>query len=134
VALEDYAGAFARDIPESIRRQIRGQKRTFDLAYSFLPSRRLIDYLGSLLEDGRDPEEFYTNFKLAADVLDKQFLQIRATRKALFEHDTGDWGCGIDLQLNLVDEMVDWSVNEPDMTPQSKPVGWDLDQNEQDGN
>ena len=135
MVLEDYARAFARDMPEYLRIDIRSNKRAFESGYSILCLNRIIDHLGLLLENGytTDAQEYNQYFKFAVDELDKQYLQMRAARKALFEHDIGDWGCELDLQLSLADEMIDWTVNEPKMTPQNMPEGWDPAQNQQDG-
>jgi hypothetical protein len=59
-------------------------------------------------------QPFFDLYKLAVDELDAQFLKIRQARKSLFDHDLGDWECDIDLGLGHCDEMIDWTVNEPD--------------------
>ena len=125
VVLENYSKSFVRDMPESLRGYIRANQRHIDRGYSFLPSQMVIKHLGNLLEGYCNGEnrpycrgaDFIENFKLAVDVLDKEYLEIRERRKALFEHDTGNWGCDIDLQRGLCDEKIDWSVNEPGMGP-----------------
>jgi hypothetical protein len=56
---------------------------------------------------------------LAADVMDKQYMEIREARKNLFELDKSeaDCGCEIDIERWRFDERIVWHVDEPDTGP-----------------
>jgi len=57
------------------------------------------------------------------DGLDRQYLEIRAARKALFTCDTSPLlGCDIDIEASKCDEMIDWDVFEPRIIAQPQPV------------
>ena len=53
--------------------------------------------------------------------MDTQWLTIREARKNLFIYDLTDKGCNINEELWRCDELVNWSVDEPNMFPR-KPV------------
>lgn len=126
--LANYAESFARDMPDEIRKEIQVYQHTFNHNYSLLPSHRLIEQLKTLLDGGCSyvdflvyhSDEFVQTFKSAVDELDKNYLEVRKARKALFDHDTGDWGYDIDLQLERCDEMTNWGINEPKVRPKTK--------------
>jgi hypothetical protein len=125
VHLEDYAKAFARDVPPSIRYAIRLVQSRFDV---LSPCGDLVKPVSKLLgqlqisSDGQ--REFFRRYRKAVDALDKRFLQIRQARKDLFDYDIDNPECDIDLELGRCDEMIDWTVDEPDTDIPKKPWRW----------
>ncbi|ESZ94280.1 hypothetical protein SBOR_5348 [Sclerotinia borealis F-4128] len=122
VLLESYEKALQRDI--SFTERVKQRCCAYENApfYSALPRNILIKQTNDAF-DARNYQQCADTFKKAVDDMDTQYLQIRKARKALFEADiTPDASCNIDLELWRVDEMIDWSVNEPEMYPASKPM------------
>jgi hypothetical protein len=116
--LEDYAKSFPRDIPDYTKFRIRDHLHSFKSAYLTLPRQRLPDRISIELERRRNAAISMAKlFMGAIDEMDKQYLEIHRARKALFDYDTEDWGCKFDRELWRCDEMVNWAVGEPDMTP-----------------
>lgn len=115
IRLENYAKSFTRDLTPQVERYIRVRKRQFELSYSTLPREALLRELDAEMEafNSMPTDNLIEIFKRAVDDMDKQYLEIRRARKALFDHDMGDWGVELDLELWRCDEMVDWTVNEP---------------------
>ena len=128
--LEDFAKSFNRDMPAMTRYHIRSCQRKFNLSYSTQPREVLLKQISDCLEDqySSTGDDFVKWFKAAMDDMDSQYLQIRASRKALFDHDTGNWGCDLDLELWRCDEMVDWGVNEPELQPKRLPPSPEVDE------
>lgn len=65
--------------------------------------------------------DFRRMFKTALDDMDLQYLEIRQARKALFDYDGAGDSHFIDLELERCDEMIDWSVCEPDTDVLGEP-------------
>lgn len=64
--------------------------------------------------DYKDWTRYVEIFKQLVNDMDTQYLEIRAARKALFDHDTlGERGCDIDCESWRCDEKVKWDVYEP---------------------
>ncbi|KAF4625445.1 hypothetical protein G7Y89_g12725 [Cudoniella acicularis] len=152
--LEEYAASFKRDMPAGSRDAIRASQRLFDLAYSTLPRESLMKRLIKLLDEistyktsrvvkkkhrtrmrisetgiyGEKVIEFIQNFKVAVDDMDRQYLAIRAARKALFMNDMyeDDIHGKIDLELSRCDEKIDWGVLEPKTGPLTAAEAWQL--------
>ena len=126
--LENYAKSFARDMPDEIRRKIQGYQQKFYRNYSILPSHRLVEHLNVLLNENCSYFDFFRyhfddfrqTFKSEVNELDKNYLEIRKARRALFDHDTSYWGCDIDLQLESCDGMINWDINKPNIGPKTK--------------
>ena len=109
-----------------IRYKVRLVWPSFDAAYAIIPSTVLVRQVNDWLDQLRlvtgdttwfersDLESFFKCYRQAVDELDAHFLQIRKTRKAIFDYDLNDPGCEIDLGFGRCDEMIDWIVNEPD--------------------
>jgi len=116
-----YANALSkRDMPKNIKKTFaRIRKRWRKLFYSS-PREKCLRELKSLkVSKSGDEEEIsrvITLIKAAVDDMDGQYLRIRAARKGLLEFDTLQQP-GIDLGFELFgcDEMVNWSMAEPDM-------------------
>ncbi|KAE9373640.1 hypothetical protein N431DRAFT_465918 [Stipitochalara longipes BDJ] len=130
--LEDYAKSFVRDVPYDIRFQIRKQQRKFDLIYASLEREVLMRKLSEALEIDRPtthPLAWKTWFMAAVDDMDKQYLEIRKARKELFDYDPANdqnHGCDIDLELWRCDEMIDWTVDKPQLKPCALPTDAEL--------
>lgn len=131
VALHKYAKSFERDLTHDMEVDIQLRAREWKHAYSMLPREQLLRKLDSLIESGSTPSnfpsvpEFVATFKLAMDDMDKQYLEIRQFRKLLFKDDPDGvaprWYGDDFFQPWLCDEMVNWAVNEPDMSPAPDP-------------
>ncbi|CZR65103.1 uncharacterized protein PAC_15003 [Phialocephala subalpina] len=131
VALKKYAKSFERELNYDMEVEIQLRSREWKHAYSMLPREQLLRKLDSLMESGTTPSnfpsvpEFVTTFRLAMDDMDKQYLEIRRLRKLLFKDDPDGvaprWYSDDFFQPWLCDEMINWNVNEPDMSPASDP-------------
>ncbi|TGO49875.1 hypothetical protein BCON_0197g00070 [Botryotinia convoluta] len=119
VYLKRYAKAFKRHLTSAIESQIHSQRHLYSSHYKNLPRDRLIKHLMKDHQVGKI-RHFITKFSTAVDMCDQQYLEILTARKALFDYDgLGEYECGdFNLQKGLTVEMIDWSVNERDMTPQ----------------
>lgn len=112
---ENYAGCFTRDVPVSMSLIFRLQRDMFNLQYSQLPRELLLRKMDEQLKVQAPLTEIIKTFKSVADDMDKQYLEIREARKALFDEDGDeDYGVEMDLERNRCDEMVKWNVVEPD--------------------
>lgn len=116
--------------------QVCSNQRHWDLAYDNLPRETMLRGFAILMEQiatrntrdrwGEDialdgwGEGICDLFKKLVDDMDRQYLEIRAARKELFADDIAIFGVKIDLQKSRCDEMVDWSVDEPDMRTPNK--------------
>ncbi|KAF7862585.1 hypothetical protein EAF04_007458 [Stromatinia cepivora] len=117
VYLEDYAASFKRDLTHTIRAQIFFNRRLFESHYD-LPRDRLITQIAKEVEVGKI-RYFISKFSTAVNMCDEQYLEILTARKKLFEFDgLRQLECGdFDTKLGFSLEMIDWSVNEPNLTP-----------------
>jgi hypothetical protein len=62
-------------------------------------------------------DRYIEAFKELVDDMDSQYLQIRKARLGLFDFDIdGMPACDIDLEKVRCDEMVDWRIQEPQIT------------------
>jgi hypothetical protein len=123
VLLEDYAKTFERDMPLEVRKVIRKQARYFQNIYSSMDAQLKLRALDILFEE-EDLEGFIQLFKESFDLLDKRFLAIIASRKALFRSDITQRCCDIDPGISNCEERVDWEVNEPGITVSREPTEW----------
>ncbi|KAF7900025.1 hypothetical protein EAF00_004361 [Botryotinia globosa] len=119
VYLKRYAKAFKRHLTSAIEAQIHSQHHLYNSHYKNLPRDRLIKHLMTDHQVGKI-RNFITKFSTAVDMCDQQYLEILTARKALFDYDgLGEYDCGdFNLHKGLSVEMIDWSVNERDLTPQ----------------
>ncbi|TGO26376.1 hypothetical protein BPAE_0061g00480 [Botrytis paeoniae] len=119
VYLKRYAKAFKRHLTSAIESQIHPQRHLYNSHYKNLPRDRLIKHLMTDHQVGKI-RHFITKFSTAVDMCDQQYLETLTARKALFDYDgLGEYECGdFNLHEGLSAEMIDWSVNERDMTPQ----------------
>ena len=119
VYLKRYAKAFKRHTTSAIEAQILSQRDLYNSHYKNLPRDRLIKHLMTDHQVGKI-RHFITKFSTAVDMCDRQYLEMLTARKALFDHDgLGEYECGdFNLHKELSAEMIDWCVNEPDLTPQ----------------
>jgi hypothetical protein len=112
VHLENFASTFTRDLAFQVTCNLRDRRRVFDEIYSTMPREMALKKVEMTLEMD-NYEEWRGWFRTAAEDMDKQFLEIRAARRALFECDSdGHHGCDVDLETARIDEPVDWDVNE----------------------
>lgn len=117
ILLDSYSLALERELPLQNRIYKRMRAYYNALFYNSLPRACFIKQAIDAF-DGRMWVECAEAFRKAVDNMDTQYLQIRAARKALFEADImPDPSCEIDLELWRVDEMIDWTVEEPEMGP-----------------
>lgn len=115
--LESYERVFHRDVPFEERLAQRILAHENAPAYSLLPRNIILKQANDAF-DAQQYHQFEEAFRKGVDDMDTQYLQIRSARKALFEADlTPDASCNIDLEIHRVDEMIDWSVPEPQMGP-----------------
>ncbi|KAB8296723.1 hypothetical protein EYC80_002143 [Monilinia laxa] len=115
--LEPYARALEREPSLNGRINQRFFAHQNSPFYSTLPRNVFIKQANDSF-DAKQYRQCADAFKKAVDDMDTQYLQIRSARRVLFEADiTPDTSCNIDLELSRVDEMVDWSVQEPEMCP-----------------
>ncbi|TGO35235.1 hypothetical protein BHYA_0165g00070 [Botrytis hyacinthi] len=119
VYLKRYAKAFKRHLTSAIEAQIHSQRLLYNSHYKNLPRDRLIKHLMTDHQVGKI-RHFITKFSTAVDMCDQQYLEILTARKALFDYDgLGEYECGdFNLHKGLSVEMINWSVNERDLTPQ----------------
>jgi hypothetical protein len=121
--LEDYARAFSRQLDFPTKARFRLCKDKLDSSFNRLPRERALDQLNAMFKLGGF-EDFTAVFKMVCNDLDKQYLEIRKARRELFQWDISDdveVEIDIDLQLSRCDEMANWDVNEPDLTPTLDP-------------
>lgn len=127
ILVQDYAKSFERDIPETIRAYIEENPEEFEKAYCFLPREKLLRLMGKAakyLEAANDRKKFMHIVGNVVDDMDKQYLEIRHARLALFEHDPTDPECDIDLELCRSYEEFDKTAQEPRVDPdESSKVG-----------
>jgi hypothetical protein len=121
--LEDYAQAFSRHLDFKTKARFRLCKHKLDSIFNRRPRERALDQLHAMFEQN-DFQDFTAVFKMVCNDLDKQLLEIRKARRELFRWDVSDdleVEIDIDLQLSRCDEMVNWDVNEPGLTPELNP-------------
>jgi hypothetical protein len=121
--LEDYVQAFSRELDIRTRARFRLCQHQLDSSFNGLPRERALDQLNAMFKLG-DFEDFTAVFKMVCDDLDKQDLKIRKARRELFQWDISDdleVEIEIDLQMSRCDEMVNWDLNEPELTPALDP-------------
>ncbi len=116
VFLDDYAKSFQRHSPPEFRAKIIRESQFWEKVRKELPREQGLRKLYAMFES-QDFSSFVEVFKFVCDDLDSQYLEIRRARKELFVGDIEDGrGCEIDLELSRCDEMVDWTVNEPNLS------------------
>jgi hypothetical protein len=119
VLVEDYNEALKkRDIPETVRVLIKCVQEQFDASYERSSSQSIMRDL-QLSWKTQDCTAFRNNFKRAVNKLDQVYLRIRDTRNQLFTGDIGELGMEVDIHTpaTLIDEMVNWCVDEPVFDP-----------------
>jgi hypothetical protein len=124
VLLLEYAWSFERDVPSYIRHYVLARKSHLEYGHSIMKREKLVEHLVGGLEHPlsfRYTYKYVEWFKEALDDMDKQYLEIRAARRALFDYDIKEPGCNIDLELWRCDEMINWEVNEPMLCPEFDP-------------
>ncbi|KAB8296716.1 hypothetical protein EYC80_002136 [Monilinia laxa] len=121
VVLEEYAKAFNRDIPHETRKQIARVRFEYEGHYNIMEREVAIRKLQQMVVDiPKSLDDAAVRFKelymIAANDMQKQYLEIREARKRLFEDEVvGDvWECPIDLQMELDDRKIDWKVPRED--------------------
>ncbi|KAF7955635.1 hypothetical protein EAE96_004561 [Botrytis aclada] len=125
VYLKRYAKSFKRHLTSAIEAQIQSYHNIYNSHYKHLPRDRLIKHLMTDHPHGK-VQHFINKFTTAVDMCDQQYLEILTARKALFDYDgLGEYECGdFNLHKGLSVEMIDWSVNERDLTPLPS-LNWD---------
>jgi hypothetical protein len=124
VLLLEYAWSFERDVPSYIRHYVLARKSHLVYGHSIMQREQLVEHLVGGLDHPlsfRYTYKYVEWFKEALDDMDKQYLEIRAARRALFDYDIKEPGCSIDLELWRCDEMINWEVNEPMLCPEFDP-------------
>lgn len=123
-ALEDTTESFRRDISSRMKLQLRKPETRatkYRFKYDDLPRERCIAQLATMFDHSADDmlpvNEFIEIFKLAADDMQKQYMEIRQARKNLYSADGPERpdpylyheheGCG-------KDKPIDWST-DPEM-------------------
>ncbi len=73
--------------------------------------------MSEIIEASGSINRYIEAFKEVIDDMDSQYFQIRKARLGLFDFDIdGMPTCDIDLEKARCDEMVDWKVQEPEIT------------------
>ncbi|KAF7955621.1 hypothetical protein EAE96_004547 [Botrytis aclada] len=123
--LERYEQALRRDFPYSDQIKNRANRHTETSFYNNLPRNNLMRQATDAF-DAMNWVYFTGCFKSLVDSFDKQFMEMRQARKALFDDDkTSDIGCDLELDSKLCTEMVDWTKDEPTFGPINNNPEWD---------
>lgn len=125
VVLEEYAEAFNRDIPHETRKQIARIRFEYNSHYDIMEREVAIRKLQRMVVNmvspwQGEPGRFKQLYMIAANDMQKQFVEIRQARKRLFEDDgfRNAKECPIDLGLEMEDKEIDW--NMPRVNPASQ--------------
>lgn len=130
--LEDLAVAFTRSEMHDLRVFMRKHRWIADTTYNTMERERHLKTLIELL-DLDDPyqghpntlnvprrqnrhEEWKKCFRIVGADMDKQWLDMRKARRALFDYDLttdGKDACKIDIETSRHDEAIVWDVMEP---------------------
>ncbi|KAI9640197.1 hypothetical protein NHQ30_011434 [Ciborinia camelliae] len=128
VVLEEYAEAFEQDIPHETRKQLARIRFEYQGDYEMMERevaiRKLQEMVVNIPESMNDAAvKFKELYMIAANDMQKQYLEIREARKQLFEDDViGDvWECPIDLQMEMEDKEINWTVPRDD--PSVRTIG-----------
>jgi len=120
VHLEEFSKTFTRELTFEVACRIRGRQRVFDETYNSMPREIALKKVELALELD-DFIGWRRWFRIAAEDMDGQFLEIRAARRRFFDCDPdGDHGCDIDLEKARTDEPIDWDINEPTIGPHAR--------------
>ncbi|KAI9646028.1 hypothetical protein NHQ30_005466 [Ciborinia camelliae] len=109
-----YAATFKRDMPPDVQAAIKKQQVHYDARFDFLPREQAFVRLDHYFKYATW-YRFVEALRIIIDDCDKQYLEIREARKKLFNWDRGteNRDCDLDVGLNMIDEMVQWEVEEP---------------------
>ncbi|TGO26384.1 hypothetical protein BPAE_0061g00560 [Botrytis paeoniae] len=117
VVLEEYAASFTRDIPLETRRQIALIRYEYYGHYEIMEREVALRKLQKMVVEMPQPfEEAAVEFKklyiVAANDMQKQFLEIRRARRRLVEDDNvrGRREFPVDFSMGLEDREIDWCV------------------------
>ncbi|ATZ52987.1 hypothetical protein BCIN_08g06010 [Botrytis cinerea B05.10] len=121
VVLEEYADSFTRDIPHETRRQIALIRYEYHGHYEIMEREVAIHKLQNMVIDMPRPYdeaavEFKRLYMLAANDMQRQFLEIRRARRQLVEDDIvrGRREFPVDFSMGLEDGEIDWCVSTDD--------------------
>lgn len=118
--IEDYTSSFIRDMPHKMRYMCRKDLKASDERNAIQTRELMIKRLGMIVDMSQPTigiiEMFHAILPRVIDDMNSQYLQIRSARKALFDDDTTEPGCDINLELNRCDEMIDWEPPKPDIS------------------
>ena len=132
--LEEYANSFKRHLDFRTKAFFRIHQHQLDYVFNQRPREMALQQLKQMFVQW-DFEDFKVVFKKACDDLDQQFLEIRKARRELFFYDISDdrgVDTDFDLQLGRCDEMINWDLNEPDLSPELDPSGWNMNYDDED--
>jgi hypothetical protein len=132
--LEEYANSFTRHLDFRTKAFFRIHQHQLDYVFNQRPREMALQQLKQMFVQC-DFEDFKAVFKKACDDLDQQYLEIRMARRELFFWDISeDRGVDIDfdLQLGRCDEMINWDLNEPELSPAVDPSGWNMFYDDED--
>ncbi|KAF7922035.1 uncharacterized protein EAE98_008246 [Botrytis deweyae] len=117
VVLEEYAESFTRDIPLETRRQIALIRYEYYGHYEVMEREVAIRKLQEMVVEMPQPfeeaaVEFRKLYVLAANDMQRQFLEIRRARRRLIEDDSvrGKREFPVDFSMGLEDGEIDWCV------------------------
>ncbi|TGO70545.1 hypothetical protein BELL_0708g00010 [Botrytis elliptica] len=117
VVLEEYAESFTRDIPLETRRQIALIRYEYYGHYEVMEREVAIRKLQEMVVEMPQPfeeaaVEFRRLYVLAANDMQRQFLEIRRARRRLIEDDSvrGKREFPVDFSMGLEDGEIDWCV------------------------
>ncbi|ESZ94286.1 hypothetical protein SBOR_5354 [Sclerotinia borealis F-4128] len=123
VVLEEYAESFVRDIPHETRKQIARIRFEYQGHYDIMEREVAIRKLQKMVVDISGDLDyailrFKEIYKIAANDMQKQYLEIRKARNGLFRDDVmGEvWECPIDLRMEtgMEDQEIDWTAPRDD--------------------
>ena len=120
--LERYVRAFRRDAPNFIEAYIRLHENTFNELVTIssagaYETNKDMKYLNKALKNFPGPlsRHIRVTVKRVMERCDREYFQIRAARKELFQHDIlGQPGVELGPEYALADEEIDWAKDEPD--------------------
>jgi hypothetical protein len=116
ILLEDYISSFERQYSLDIRAELRLKREEMGLSDE---RSRIFEQLHSMVKL-KDVEGFKKCYRAATDNLDRQYLEIRAARRGIFEFDILKEPEDFNTEFSCCDEKVNWDINEPIFFPESE--------------